>query len=109
MDEDDRDVEAVKEFVREAIRGVFYFGLQRSNLDELKEQFPELHDYLMKEYGDFVGGSTIAFKKKDKLSIPIPYVLLPNKERTLITWDSKNSSINFVESEDLTLAVERLK
>jgi len=110
-EEDDADKleEALRNFIQEELRGVYFFGLSRCPAAEIQDGWPRLYSYLTKNYGDFLKGCVFAKQQQDKLSSPIPYIMLPDESMSVLTWDEKNKCPTFSESEDLAQAIKRLK
>ena len=106
-DSDELD-EVLRIFIKEALAEV-HFGFRRGSLDDVKKSFPVLFSFLQKNYGDFLGGCVVALRGNDRLRTPAPYVLLPDKRLTVITWDDASSRPVYSQSEDVARSIERLK
>lgn len=107
--DEDECVETIRQFVKEELQGVYFFGLKRCQPDDIKKGWPKLYGYLVKNYGDFLQGCKYCTKRVDKLSPHVPYVLLPDTNMSILTWDEKNKCPAFSQNEDLARAIERLK
>jgi hypothetical protein len=105
--EDEEDV--IRCYVREQLAHVYYFGLKRGNIDDIKNYWPKLFSYLSSNYSNFLSSCVVALKSKDKLSQAVPYVLLLDDSMTTLTWNSIDRCPVYVQSEDITRAVERFK
>jgi hypothetical protein len=101
--------ETLRNFVREHVRGVYFLGFKTSSLDVLKQACPELFSYVKKNYPDFMHGCKVAFKQTEKFGQPVPYILLPNKKMTVISWDKARAIPTYPTSEDLARYIEKLK
>ena len=106
LSEDEEDV--VKEFVKEVV-GVYHYGMRKSNPEIIKKGWPQLFNFLQNDYGDFINSCVFVIQKRDKLSEPVPFILVPNKNMTVVTWDKNSNSHKFVESEDFARSIERFK
>lgn len=101
--------ETLRSFVREHVRGVYFMGFRSSTLEDIRKLFPKLFSYLNKNYSDFIPGCKVVIKQTDKIQEPTPYVLLPNKKMTVISWDKAQSCPVYPQSEDLARYIEKLK
>lgn len=101
--------ETLRSFVREHVRGVFFLGLKSSSMSNFRSQFPRFFSFLFKNYPDFLDSCKFATKSRDRTTKPIPYVLLPDQNLTLISWDSVGRCPQFLNSEDLKRSIQNLK
>lgn len=97
----------LKEFIEESIKGVYFLGLKKSSLDDIRKICPNLYGYLNDNYQEFLSGCTVATKSIGKASRPVPYVLLPDGLMTVITWNFESNSPVYSQSEDLARSIER--
>lgn len=101
--------ETLRNFVREHVRGVYYLGFKKTTLDDIRSNFPELFDYVKKNYPDFLHGCKAAIKQSEAVQQPVPYILLPNGKMTVISWDRARAAPAYPGSEDLARYIEKLK
>ena len=99
----------LRSFIKETIAGVHYFGMKKASINDVEQNWPELFEYLQQEYGDFLTSCVVAIKKRSDLFKETPYVLLPNKSMSVISWDEDSKQPIYSQSEDLARAIERLK
>lgn len=100
---------ALRQFIAETIRGVYYFGLKKASINDIKNGWPKLFDFLENNHGDLVSSCTCAVKKRDDQLISTPYVMLPDSQMTVITWDADGDRPVYSQSEDISRSIERLK
>jgi hypothetical protein len=113
IDESEEDLEEaqLRLFIKESIKGIVYFGLIPSTIQDIKKGWPEFYRHIEKNYGDFMSSCTAAMKKNDmnKLEEPTPYVLLPDSKMTVLLWNKKLKRPEYSQSEDLARAIERFR
>jgi hypothetical protein len=110
LDEDKDNVEeGLRLLVREQIVGIYVSGMKKSTMDDIKKNFPNFYGYLEDNYSDYLSGCSAALRTKDLHVDPMPYVVLPDENSTVVSWDSKKMSPNYEVSADLCQAIGRLK
>jgi hypothetical protein len=110
LDEDKDNVEeGLRLLVREQIVGIYISGMKKSTMDVIKKNFPNFYGYLEDNYSDYLSGCSAALRIKDLHVDPTPYVVLPDENFTVVSWDSKKMSPNYEISADLCQAIGRLK
>jgi len=109
--EEEIDESQLRQFVRESIRGIVYFGLVPSTIHDVKKGWPEFYQFVEKKYEDMMSSCTVALKKNhmNKLEEPIPYVLLPDNKMTVLLWNKDLKRPEYSQSEDLARAIERFR
>lgn len=109
IEEDEVVEEGLRLLIREQIVGIYISGLKKSSLDDIKKFFPNFYGYLKDNYSDYLSGCTAAIRTKELHADQVPYVTLPDKSSTVVSWDSKKMSPNYEISADLCQAIGRLK
>jgi len=101
--------ESLRGFVFEYIKGVVYFGMKKASLPEIRLKFPKFFVYLNNNFAELLDDCSCAIQTRDKLADPIPYVMLPDRHRTVISWRVDSSEPNFHYGEDFKRSLENLK
>lgn len=103
------NAKTIRKFIREELKGVYFFGLKKCQPEDVQSGWPRLYEYLLKNYGDFIKGCKFAIKKNDKLQPGVPYILLPDKSSSVLTWNDSKKSPCFSHDENIAVAIARLK
>lgn len=110
LDDVDKNLEeSLRGFVFEYVRSVHYFGMKKATIPEIRLKFPKFFGYLNDNFAELLDGCICSIQTRDKLANPIPYVMLPDQHRTVISWDVGSSSHNFHYGEDFKRSLENLK
>lgn len=109
--EEDIDESQLRQFIKESIRGIVYFGLVPSTIHDIKTGWPDFYQFIEKNYSDFISSCTVALKKNhvNKLEEPTPYVLLPDDKMTVLLWNKELKRPEYSQSEDFARALERFR
>lgn len=99
----------LRQFILESVKGVYFFGLKKASINDIRNGWPKLFDFLESNHGDLVSSCKCAIKKRDDQLTPTPFVMLPDSQMTVVTWDSDNDCPAYSQSEDISRSIERLK
>jgi hypothetical protein len=108
-EEEDLEEEALRSFIKEEIKGIHFYGFSKGSVNDVKKDWPVLYTYLCKKYGDFLPGCVVAIQRANKISIPTPYILLPDTNLSVLTWNRQNKCPAYSQSEDLARFLEKFK
>lgn len=107
-DEDDdgeRSDEKLRSLVFEIVNGVYFLGMKGSTLQNLVSEFPAFYRYLAKNFQNELQNCRCYVQRRNDLTKSIPYVMLPDENMTIISWDGKPKLHG---SEDLKRSLEKI-
>lgn len=99
----------LRQYISESIRGVYFFGLKKASINDIRNGWPKLYDFLEMNHGDLVPSCKCAIKKRDDQLTSTPFVMLPDSQMSVVTWDHDNERPVYSQSEDISRSIERLK
>ena len=108
-EEDDLAEEDLRSFIKEELKGIHFYGFSKGSVNDVKKVWPDLYTYLSNKYGDFLSGCVVTIKRANKISIPTPYILLPDTNLSVLTWDRQSKCPAYSQSEDLARFLEKFK
>ena len=104
-EDDERGDEKLRSFVFEIVNGIYLLGMKSSTLPKLVSEFPIFYKYLTKNFPNELQHCRCYIQRRNDLAKSIPYVMLPDENMTIISWDGEPK---FHGSEDLKRSLEKI-
>ena len=105
-EDDERSDEPLRSFVFEILQGVYYLGMKRCTLPDIFNNHPGFYGYLSKNFAEQLQNCRCFVQRHNGTLKPTPYVMLPDENMTVVSWDGK--SPKFHSSEDLKRSLEKI-
>lgn len=78
----------LRKVIREEADNAFALGLKPTTLDVVKKKWPDFYTYLEAYYREFLPRSKVAIKKTGVFGGD-PWVLIPDRNRTVVSYNTK--------------------
>lgn len=97
----------LRKVIREEAGNAFSQGLKSTTLEVIQKKWPTFYQYLAAKFGDQLPQAKCGIKKTGMFGGE-PWVLLPDRNRTVIFWNSKQNTFVYSSSETAAAALANL-
>ena len=97
----------LRKVIQEEAGNAFAQGLKAGTIEVLQKKWPTFYQYLAAKFGDQLSKAKIGIKKTGMFGGE-PWVLLPDRNRTVLFWNSKQNTFVYSSSETAAAALANL-
>lgn len=97
----------LRKVIREEAGNAFAQGLKPATIEVVQKKWPKFYEYLSAKFGDQLAQAKVGIKKTGMFGGD-PWVMLPDRNRTVLFWNSKQNTFVYSSSETAAAALAAL-